>query len=63
MAVTDPMINDSFMQELENVDVDNLWFQQDDSTWQTAKEINDLLKETFGEHVISRRWRLVWSPR
>ena len=41
------MINDFFVSESEDVDVDDLWFQQDGATYHTAKETINLLKETF----------------
>lgn len=49
------MINGFFVPELKDVDVDDLWFQQDGVTCHTANETINLLKETFGERIISRR--------
>ena len=43
------MINELFVFELQNVEVDHLWFQQGGATWHTAKETTNLLKETFGK--------------
>lgn len=57
------MINDFFVPELEDVDVDDLWFQQDGATCHTANDTINLLKETFGERIISRRGPVAWPPR
>lgn len=57
------MINDFFVPELKDVDVDDLWFQQDGATCHTANDTINLLKETFGERIISRRGPVAWPPR
>ncbi len=41
------MINEFFVPELDDVDVDDLWFQQDGATCHTANATIDLLKENF----------------
>ncbi|GFY24140.1 transposable element Tc3 transposase [Trichonephila clavipes] len=48
------MITNFFILELDNRDVQELWFQQDGATCHTARATIDLLKETFGDHLISR---------
>ncbi|GFW69137.1 uncharacterized protein TNCV_1818911 [Trichonephila clavipes] len=48
------MITNFFIPELNNYDVQELWFQQDDATCHTARAIIDLLKDTFGDRLISR---------
>ncbi|GFS94062.1 transposable element Tc3 transposase [Trichonephila clavipes] len=40
-----------------------LWFQQDDATCHTARATIDLLKDTFGDHLISRFGPVNWPPR
>ncbi|GFX14920.1 DUF4817 domain-containing protein [Trichonephila clavipes] len=40
-----------------------LWFQQDGATCHTARATIDLLKDTFGDHLISRFGPVNWSPR
>ncbi|GFX92487.1 transposable element Tc3 transposase [Trichonephila clavipes] len=40
-----------------------LWFQQDDTTCHTARATIDLLKDTFGDHLISRFGPVNWPPR
>ncbi|GFX03029.1 DUF4817 domain-containing protein [Trichonephila clavipes] len=40
-----------------------LWFQQDGSTCHTARATIDLLKDTFGDRLISRFGPVNWPPR
>ncbi|GFW27203.1 hypothetical protein TNCV_2848601 [Trichonephila clavipes] len=39
-----------FIPELNNHDIQELWFQQDGTTCHTARATIDLLKDTFGGH-------------
>ncbi|GFX03898.1 uncharacterized protein TNCV_4678031 [Trichonephila clavipes] len=48
------MITNFFIPELNNQDVQELWFQQDGATCPTAGATIDLLKDTFGDRLISR---------
>ncbi|GFW22210.1 uncharacterized protein TNCV_1429641 [Trichonephila clavipes] len=48
------MITNFFIPELNNHDVQDLWFQQDGATCHTARATIDLLKDTFGDRLISR---------
>ncbi|GFX90947.1 uncharacterized protein TNCV_3167781 [Trichonephila clavipes] len=48
------MITNFFIPELNNHDVQELWFQQDGATCHTARARIDLLKDTFGDRLISR---------
>ncbi|CAH2237439.1 jg3568 [Pararge aegeria aegeria] len=57
------MITDYFVPELDGMNVDELWFQQDGATCHTAHVTIDLLKETFDERIISRNGPVNWSPR
>ncbi|GFU58635.1 putative transposable element [Trichonephila clavipes] len=50
-------------QVLNNHDVQELWFQQDGATCHTARAIIDLLKDTFGDRLISRFGPVNWPPR
>ncbi|GFW89093.1 putative LOC100569746 [Trichonephila clavipes] len=50
------MLTNFFIPELNNHDVQELWFQQDGATCHTARATIDLLKDTFGD-------RLNWPPR
>ncbi|GFX81485.1 transposable element Tc3 transposase [Trichonephila clavipes] len=57
------MITNFFIPELNNHDVQELWFQQDGATCHTARAIIDLLKDTFGDRLISRFGPVSWPPR
>ncbi|GFX35662.1 putative DD41D transposase [Trichonephila clavipes] len=48
------MITNFFIPEVNNHDVQELWFQQDGATCHTARATIDLLKDTFGDRLISR---------
>ncbi|GFV85498.1 helitron_like_N domain-containing protein [Trichonephila clavipes] len=54
------MITNFFIPELNNHDVQELWFQQDDATCHTARAPIDLLKDTFGDRLISRFGPVNW---
>ncbi|GFY32377.1 uncharacterized protein TNCV_3558851 [Trichonephila clavipes] len=57
------MITNCFIPELSNHDVQELWFQQDGATCHTARAAIDLLKDTFGDRLISRYGPVNWSTR
>ncbi|GFV48002.1 uncharacterized protein TNCV_4150881 [Trichonephila clavipes] len=70
------MITNFFIPELNNHDVQELWFQQDGvaavAEWYryrtvacfvTARATIDLLKDTFGDRLISRFGPVNWPPR
>ncbi|GFS85557.1 transposable element Tc3 transposase [Trichonephila clavipes] len=57
------MITNFFIPELNNHDVQELWFQQDGATCHAARATIDLLKDTFGDHLISRFGPVNWPPR
>ncbi|GFX33919.1 DUF4817 domain-containing protein [Trichonephila clavipes] len=57
------MINNFFIPELNNHDVQELWFQQDGAACHTARATIDLLKDTFGDSLISRFGLVNWPPR
>ncbi|GFU19470.1 DUF4817 domain-containing protein [Trichonephila clavipes] len=57
------MITNFFIPELNNHHVQELWFQQDGATCHTARATIDLLKDTFGDHLISRFGPVNWPPR
>ena len=48
------MINEFSLPELENMDVDDVYSQQDDATCHTSGETIDLLREKFPGRVIFR---------
>ncbi|GFV76929.1 uncharacterized protein TNCV_689991 [Trichonephila clavipes] len=57
------MITNFFIPELNNHDVQELWFQQDGATCHIARATIDLLKDTFGDLLISRFEPVNWPPR
>ncbi|GFX59249.1 uncharacterized protein TNCV_4304811 [Trichonephila clavipes] len=57
------MITNFFIPELNNHDVQELWFQQDGATCPTARATIDLWKDTFGDRLISRFGPVNWPPR
>ena len=48
------MITDYFWDELDGFDLSDMWFQQDGATCHTSHETINLLRQKFGERVISR---------
>ncbi|GFU19586.1 hypothetical protein TNCV_21591 [Trichonephila clavipes] len=57
------VITNFFIPDLNNHDVQELWFQQDGATCHTARATIDLLKDTFGDRLISRFGPVNWPPR
>ncbi|GFW01401.1 putative transposable element [Trichonephila clavipes] len=57
------MITNFFIPELNNHDVQELWFQQDGATCPTARATIDLLKDKFGDRLISGLGPVNWPPR
>ncbi|GFT89372.1 uncharacterized protein TNCV_4386611 [Trichonephila clavipes] len=57
------MITNFFIPELNNHDVQELWFQQDGATCHRARATIDVLKDTFGDRLISRFRPVNWPPR
>ncbi|GFV62505.1 SCAN domain-containing protein 3 [Trichonephila clavipes] len=43
--------------------IEELWFQQDTATCHTARATINLLKDTFGDRLISRFGPVNWPPR
>ncbi|GFV04564.1 RNase H domain-containing protein [Trichonephila clavipes] len=57
------MITNFFIPELNNHDVQEMWFQQDGAICHTARATIDLLKDTFGDRLISRFGPVNWPTR
>lgn len=57
------MITRFFLPQLDDIDVANMWFQQDGATCHTARETLQLLHETFPGRVLSRFGDQNWPPR
>ncbi|GFU44303.1 uncharacterized protein TNCV_3041401 [Trichonephila clavipes] len=56
------MITNFSIPELNNHDVQELWFQQDGETCHTGGATIDLLKDTFGDRLISHFGPVNWPP-
>ncbi|GFS73959.1 uncharacterized protein TNCV_108441 [Trichonephila clavipes] len=57
------MLTNFFIPEFNNHDLQELWFQQDGATCHTARATINLLKDTFGDRLISRFGPVNWPPR
>ncbi|GFW64366.1 DUF4817 domain-containing protein [Trichonephila clavipes] len=57
------MITNFFIPELNNHDVQEMWYQQDGATCHTARATIDLFKDTFDDRLISRFEPVNWPPR
>ncbi|GFU70486.1 DUF4817 domain-containing protein [Trichonephila clavipes] len=57
------LITNFFISELNNHDVQELWFQQDGVTCHTARATMDFLKDTFGDRLILRFGPVKWPQR
>ena len=56
------MITEYFWPQLDDMDLEDMWFQQNGATSHTANVIINLLKTKFGERVISRNGTVAWPP-
>ena len=57
------MMNEFLFTNIEEKDIDNIWFQQDGATCHTAEATLDVLRLVFEVRIISRRADVVWPPR
>ena len=55
------MLEDYLWPESDELDINEMWFQQDGATRHTARVTIDLFK--FSERVISRNGQVEWPPR
>ena len=49
--------------KIEEVDIGNIWFQQDGGTWHTAEATLLVLRPVFEDRIMSRRADVVWPLR
>ena len=47
---------------MQEPDLHDMWFQQDDATCHTVRVTMDLLRGEFGEHYISHSEPVNWPP-
>lgn len=57
------MIRDFFWPQIEDMEIDDMWFQQDGATCHTAGLTIELLRTKFPNRVISRFGDVNWPPR
>ena len=57
------MITEYFWPQLNDMDLEDMCFQQDGATSHTAIVTINLLETKFGERVISRNGPVSWPPR
>ena len=57
------MLENYLWPELDELDINDMWFQQDGVTSDTARVTVDLLKGKFSERVLSRNGPIEWPPR
>ena len=55
------MLNEFSFTKIEEKDINNIWFQQDEATCPTAEAILHVLRRVFEDHIISRSayWVLI----
>ncbi|KAK9891522.1 hypothetical protein WA026_014759 [Henosepilachna vigintioctopunctata] len=52
-----------FSSQLAELNLVDMWFHQNGPTCHTARETMDMLKDKFGEQLISRNGSVNWPPR
>ena len=57
------MKTEYFWPQLDDMDLEDMWFQQDAVTSPTANVTINLLETKFEERVISRNGPVGWPPR
>ena len=57
------MITEYFCPKLDDMDLEDMWFQQDGATSHPANVTINLLETKFGERVIARNGPVGWPPR
>ena len=57
------MLEDYLWPELDELNINDMWFQQDGASSHTARVTINSLKGKFGERVISRNGPVEWPPR
>ncbi|QQP51277.1 Transposable element Tc3 transposase, partial [Caligus rogercresseyi] len=65
MIVEETLPHDTrlFLPQLAELNLVNMWFHQDGATCHTARETMNMLKDEFGEQLISRNGPVSWPPR
>ena len=57
------MLNKFLFTKIDEVDIGNIWFQQDSATFYLAEATLDVLRPVFEDRIMSRKADVVWPPR
>ena len=57
------MFNEFLFTKIEEENIGNSWFQQDDATCHTAEATLDVLRPIFEDRIVSLRAGVVCPPR
>ena len=57
------MLNEFLCTKIEDEDIGNIWFQQDNATCYSAEATLIVLRPVFEDRIISRRADVLWPPR
>ena len=57
------MLREFLWPKLNEMDLNQLWFQQDGATSHTSRETIALLRSKFDDRIISRNGEVNWPPR
>ena len=57
------MITEFLLPQLEDLEEEDLWFQQDGATCHTARQTTQLLRDKFPDRLISSNGDYRWPPR
>jgi hypothetical protein len=57
------MITEFLWPQLDGMDMEDTWYQQDGATCHTARQTTELLREKFPGRAISRSGEQNWPPR
>ena len=60
---TESMLTNYFWPIIDDIDVSNMWLQQDGATCHTARETLDLFQRKFTVQIITRNSAVNWPPR
>ena len=56
-------MNEFLFTKIEEEDIGNIWFPQDDATCNTAEATLDVLRLVFADRFINRKTDVVWPPQ
>ena len=56
------VLKEDWWPKMDELDLNDMWFQQDFATCRTANVTMELLQDKFGKSIISRNSIVKWSP-